>query len=273
MAELRLHVHLARCGVASRRACERLIRAGLVRVNGEVVDRLGMKVDPATDRVEVDGRTLRRPEAHRYVLLHKPRGVVATARDPEGRPTVLDLVPDVAERMYPVGRLDVQTEGLLLLTNDGDLAQRLLHPRHEVPRVYMAKVRQVPGEAALARLARGVVLEGRRTAPMEVRVTRRLPAAAWLEVTVREGRQHLVRDALEHVGHPVSKLKRVAFGPLSLGRLRPGQHRRLRPEEVSQLRRAAGAPGPVPSPRGRSGPGDTRTGARRTAQTPRKRSP
>jgi 23S rRNA pseudouridine2605 synthase len=191
--------------------------------------------------VKVRGRLVRGEEEKVYLLLNKPRGVVSTARDPEGRETVLDLVRSRGARLFPVGRLDLQSEGLLLLTNDGPLAEALLHPRFEIPRTYLAKVRGRIDEEARRRLARGLVLEGCRTKPLRVREVRRLEAASWVEVRVHEGRQHLVRDALAAVGHPVVKLKRVAFGPLRLGRLPSGQSRQLRPEELEALRAATSA--------------------------------
>ncbi|MEW6545830.1 MAG: pseudouridine synthase [Bacillota bacterium] len=238
----RLNRYLARCGMGSRRKCDELIQAGRVQVNGHVVTRLGTTVDPACDRVAVDGHPVR-PQEHVYILLHKPPGYVSTARDPQGRPTVLDLVPgDV--RLYPVGRLDWDTSGLLLLTNDGPLAFRLTHPRFEVPRTYRALVRGVPGPRALSRLRRGVMVGGRPTAPARVRILGRDGENAWLEVTVREGRYHQVKLMAEAVGHPVLRLTRVRMGPLSLGRLPPGQFRYLTGKELAALRRAVGIPAP-----------------------------
>lgn len=241
---LRLHVALARAGCGSRRACEQLMRDGVVAVNGEIVSTLGTKVDDG-DRITVRGRPIRGPQALRYLLLNKPRAVVSTASDPEGRRTVLDFVPHARERLYPVGRLDYQSEGLILLTNDGELADTLLHPRHAVPRVYLARVRGqiLPEEAAL--LAKGLRLAGKPTGAILVRAIRRRAAtsekSSWLEVTVTEGRYHLVREALLRVGHPVSRLRRVAFGPLKLGRLEPGEVRELTPAEISSLRSAGAA--------------------------------
>lgn len=239
MTPVRLQVHLARSGVGSRRACEDLIREGRVRVNGKVVTVLGTKVDPATDRVTVGRRVVRPATTLRHVLLNKPRGVVCTAADPEGRPTVLDLVRGYRELLHPVGRLDLQTTGLLLLTNDGELTEALTHPRSEIPRLYRAKVRGTPDERAVRRLGRGLRLGGRPAAPVEVRVGRTTGNASWIEVIVREGRKHLVRDALAAVGHPVVKLHRVGLGPLRLRNLRLGEHRELTAAEVARLRAAA----------------------------------
>jgi len=211
-----------------------------VAVNGAVVRALGMRADPARDTITVDGERIAVPGARRTILLHKPRGVVSTLDDPEGRRTVRALIAGARERLYPVGRLDVNTTGLLLLSNDGALAAALLHPRRAVPRVYHAKVRGTPGDDAVVRLRRGVRLEDGRTAPARVRVLARLPTKTWLEIAVREGRWHLVRRMCDAVGHPVEKLARVRLGPLALGRLAPGAWRDLTPRELAALRAAAG---------------------------------
>lgn len=229
--------------MASRRAAEALIRAGRVTVNGAVVTALGSRADPVRDAIAVDGERLPPAAPARTVLLHKPRGVVTTLADPEGRPTVRDLLPPGAPRLFPVGRLDVNSTGLVLLTNDGRLAARLMHPRHEVVRVYQAKVRGQPDEAALNRLRRGVRLEDGKTAPAKVRVLERLPTKTWLEVTVHEGRTHLVRRMCDAVGHPVEKLARVRIGPLALGDLPAGAWRELLPREQRALAEAAGLSG------------------------------
>ncbi len=222
----RLQKTLSRAGVASRRAAERLMIEGHVTVNGVSVRELGTKADPASDDIRVDGRKIKLPERHRYILLNKPRGYVTTRSDPEGRPTVLDLVGDVKAYVYPVGRLDFDSEGLLLLTNDGELTARLTHPRHGVPRVYEARVLGVPDSRDLNRLARGVLIDGRRT-------------ELALRVTIREGRNRQVRKMCETIGHPVSYLRRVAFGPISDRQLKAGQWRDLTASEVERLRRAA----------------------------------
>jgi len=234
----RLQKALARAGVASRRAAEDLIREGRVDVNGKTVTRLGTSVDPSLDAIRVDGKPIRKPAAEVYLMLNKPRGYVTTLRDPQGRPTVLDLLPSRAARVFPVGRLDYQTEGLLLLTNDGELAAALMHPRHGVEKTYLAKVRGNPESAELERLTEGVVLDGRRTLPARARVVRRAPNA-WLQVGIREGRKHQVRRMLASIGHPVMKLKRVAYGGLTLGRLPVGAYRTLTTPELAALRRAA----------------------------------
>src|SRR3954469_12527200 len=231
---MRLAKHLAHSGVASRRAAEGLIAAGRVTVDGATV------TDPARDvsggeAIAVDGERVGSAPRHVVYAVNKPAGVVSTAHDTHGRPTVVDLVP-VATRLYPVGRLDADTTGLILLTNDGELANRLTHPRFEVPKTYRAKVRNGPvGEAALRALRDGVELDDGRTAPARVRAVR--PDV--LELTIHEGRKRQVRRMCEAVGHPVVALRRVRFGPLELGDLGAGAHRRLTAAEVERLRGAA----------------------------------
>jgi pseudouridine synthase len=235
---VRLHVFLARAGVASRRESERLIAGGRVEVNGRTITTPGTTVDPRRDSVRVDGRRVTDSGRRAVYLVYKPRGYITSASDPEGRPTVLDLLPAGHERLYPVGRLDYQSEGLVLLTNDGDLAQRLTHPRHHVPRTYRVKVKGLVPHAALAALRRGVVLDGRRTLP--ARIT---PVSGqhntWLEVVLYEGRRNQIRRMFQAVGHPVLKLRRIAIGALRDRRLRPGAWRALSAEEIRLLREEA----------------------------------
>jgi pseudouridine synthase len=242
---LRLQKILAMAGVASRRAAEELIRQGRVSVNGRTVLELGTKADPARDEIRVDGRRLKGPERLRYLLLNKPAGVVTTRSDPGRRPTVLHLLQGVREYVYPVGRLDYESEGLLLLTNDGDLAARLTHPRHGVEREYHAWVLGVPDERDLERLRRGVPIEGRRTEPAGVTVEHvgrgKRAGQALLALVLREGRNRQVRKMCEAIGHPVDTLTRVRIGPLTDARLKPGQFRDLTPEEVRRLQKAAHA--------------------------------
>ena len=226
--------------MASRRTAEELIQAGRVRVNGRVVTQLGTKADPKTDRITIDGRLVRVAGDPLYILLHKPVNVVTTLSDPEGRPTVRALLREVRTRVFPVGRLDFRSSGLLLLTNDGELALRLTHPRYGMRKTYHVKVKGVPAPETLARLASGVRLEEGRTAPAEVRVLRSQDGKTWLAITLGEGRKREIRRLCESVGHPVEKLRRMALGPLTLGRLAPGQHRLLTEREVFQLRRAVG---------------------------------
>jgi 23S rRNA pseudouridine2605 synthase len=235
----RLQKILSQAGVASRRASEQLMLDGRVSVNGGVVRELGTKADPTADDIRVDGRRVRVASTHRYLLLNKPRGYVTTRSDPERRPTVVDLLNGVHEYVYPVGRLDYDSEGLLLLTNDGDLAARLTHPRHGVPRVYEVDVLGVPDAHDVDRLRRGLVVDGRRTAPADVSVgpRRTKGGGATLVISVREGRNRQVRKMCESIGHPVGRLRRIAIGPIRDDRLRPGQWRDLTAEEVRKLTR------------------------------------
>lgn len=240
---VRINAYLARAGVASRRAAEALVRAGRVRVNGAAAS-LPTLVAPG-DRVEVDGREIG-PEPLAYVLLHKPEGVVTTARDPQRRPTVVALVGH-RRRVVPVGRLDLDTTGALLLTNDGELAHRLAHPRFGVEKVYEALVEGVPSASALRRLREGVDLDGVRSAPAGARLLRRSARGSLVEVRLHEGRTHQVKRMCEAVGHPVLRLHRSAYAGLTLEGLAPGAWRELSAREVRKLReRAAGPPPRAP---------------------------
>lgn len=232
MHVVRLNAHLARAGVASRRGADELIKAGRVTVNG-IPGQLNTVVGPR-DRVAVDGRPVAR-QALAHVLLNKPRGTVTTLRDPEGRPTVVDLVPDLP-RIVPVGRLDVDTSGVLLLTNDGPLAHRLAHPRYGVEKTYVADVEGEPGDEVIRRLAEGIELEDGGTAPARAR---RLGPSR-VELVLHEGRNRQVRRMLEAVGHPVRRLRRTRYAGLGAGRLRPGEWRALTRDEVAALRRLVG---------------------------------
>lgn len=234
--DVRLAKYLAHAGVASRRAAERLIGAGRVRVDGEVVTDPARDVDDSNEIV-ADGEAVR-PEPLEYHVVNKPLGVVSTARDPGGRDKVTDFV-DSKARLYPVGRLDAESSGLILLTNDGELANRLMHPRYEVDKRYRVRVRGCPSKTALATLRAGVDLEDGRTAPARVEVIDSSGRETVLEITIHEGRKRIVRRMFEATGHPVIALERIAFGPLELGRLRVGTARRLRPHELEKLRRAA----------------------------------
>ncbi len=242
--QVRVQKILSTAGVASRRAAEKLMTEGRVTVNGETARELGTRADPDADDIRVDGRPIQRQVRRIYLLLNKPRGYVTTRSDPEGRPTVLDLVPHLHDYVYPVGRLDYDSEGLLLLTNDGGLAAALTHPSHEVPREYQARVRGTPGAHAIERLSRGVVLDGRKTAPATVAVVMtgvgQHADQSLLSITIHEGRTRQVRRMCEAVGHPVVRLRRVRIGPLADPALKSGMCRPLTPREVDALRRAAG---------------------------------
>lgn len=234
MPQERLHKFLSRAGVASRRQAEEMILAGKVTVNGRVVADLGVKIDPDTDRVQVEGKRVGLPPPPLTFMLHKPYGCVSTTRDPQGRRTVMDFAPRDVGRLYPVGRLDYDATGLMLLTNDGDLAQRLTHPRYEVPRTYRVTVEGEVGQPALERLAGGIEVDGRPVST-QVRLLKKGSGKSILEVMVWEGRYHLIKRLLEGVGHPVLKLKRMAFGPLRLGRLPRGACRPLTRQEQVNL--------------------------------------
>ncbi len=256
----RLQKILASAGIASRRKSEELIASGRVEVNGQVVTELGTKADLAHDRIKVNGRLLQGPERKVYLLMNKPKGYVTTVSDPEGRPTVMDLLRNVGERVFPVGRLDYLSEGLLLLTNDGPLMQKLTHASSHVPKMYLVKTSGRPSEEGLAQLRKGVVLppvrahsmtgesyrrrsEGdarpERTGPAKIEVVRE-GENPWFEVTITEGRYHQIRRMFELIGHKVEKIKRVKYGPLVLD-VEPGKIRPLNTSEVMALERSATA--------------------------------
>lgn len=284
MAEERLQKIIARAGFASRREAESLIEAGKVTVNGRVVTELGTKADADRDHVKVDGKLITRAEPRRYILVYKPREVMTTASDPEGRRTVLDLVKGVRERVFPVGRLDYQSEGLIILTNDGDLAYKVAHPSQGSVKTYNVKVRGVPEERIVDKLRRGITIDGRRTLPCEIdrlKTTGRTEdeGNSWFEVRLREGRTQQIRKMFQAVGHPVTKLKRVAIGPISDPKMNAGDYRELTPQEVRLLystsepaakrrrttrvggKRAAAAPRTTSTSKKSSGAGSAKRGA------------
>jgi len=240
----RLQKIIAHAGFASRREAETMIREGRVTVNGRVVTELGSKADAARDHVKVDGKLITHAEPHRYILVYKPREVMTTVDDPQGRKTVIQLVKGVRERIYPVGRLDFHSEGLILLTNDGDLAFKVSHPQHGSVKTYHVKVRGVPEERLVDKLQRGITIDGKRTLPCEIarmKTTGRSTGRgddegnSWFEVRLREGRTQQIRKMFQAIGHPVSKLRRVAIGPISDPKLTPGDWRELTPREVKML--------------------------------------
>ncbi|WP_437554320.1 pseudouridine synthase [Sorangium sp. So ce367] len=272
--EERLQKIISRAGVASRRASEELILAGRVRVNGRVVTELGLKADRQKDRIEVDGKRLV-SEAPVYVALHKPRNVVSTLRDPEGRPTVADHVRGTGARLYPVGRLDFATSGILLMTNDGDFANALLHPRGGVPKTYVLKVQGVMSDDDLTPWREGIRLEDGVTLPAEARLLRHEGDKTWLEVTLREGRNQQIRRMGEATGWPVMRLARTTFAGVSSEGLRPGEWRALTVDELLHIREAFGVPKRI---RGAmmgasSGPVDHRRTAASSARSGAKASP
>lgn len=258
--EERLQKIISRAGLASRRKAEEWIREGRVTVNGRVVTEMGAKADPDRDSIKVSGRLVRGAGgAFRYILLNKPRGVLSTLSDPEGRRTVVELLKGVKERVYPVGRLDFDSEGLLLLTNDGDLANRLMHPRHGVEKTYLVKVQGVLAEGQIERLSRGIPLEEGRTAPARIRKIRKTEANSWIEITIHEGRKRQVRRMVEKVGHTVLKLKRIRYAFLTPAGLPTGAFRALTPGEAQKLKRLTGmeeGPGSPRSAEARPGRGE-----------------
>jgi 23S rRNA pseudouridine2605 synthase len=234
----RLQKVISKAGIASRRHAEQLILEGRVQVNGSVVTKLGTKVDPQKDHIKVDGKRIQVTPHQIYLLLNKPKGYITSVHDPEGRPTVMDLVADVRERTYPVGRLDYDTEGLLLLTNDGDLAQALMHPRTEIEKTYWAKVKGRLIEEEVKKVERGgISLPEGKTAPCRIRRLRETVENTWIEIILHEGKKRQVRMMMEKIGHPVIKLKRVGYAFLKVGNLPLGVYRRLTPNEVKGLQR------------------------------------
>lgn len=233
----RIQKILARAGIASRREAERMILEGRVMVNGRVLDQLGFKADPQRDHIKVNGKRILRPEPKVTFLLNKPRGYLSSVKDPAGRPTVMDLLKGVKWRVYPLGRLDFDAEGLLLLTNDGDLAYGLSHPKFSIRRTYWAKVEGLPDEKELVRLKRGVRLEDGEAKALSIRILRKTEKHSWVEAVVTEGRNHLVKRMFSSIGHPVLKLKRVGFGPIKLENLPVGQYRLLTEEEMESLKK------------------------------------
>jgi len=227
----RLQKLISQAGVTSRRKAEQMIRSGQVTVNGKVITELGSKADPKKDQITIDGRRIEPQQPRIAVLLYKPDGYITSLRDPEGRPTVTRLVDDIPARLYPVGRLDYHTEGLLILTNDGDLAQSIEHPSRAIQKVYLAKVKGQPEETKLQRLRKGIWLDGKRTLPATIRITRQ-QKNPWVEISIREGKQNQIRRMFESIGHPVIRLTRIAIGPLRDPGLKPGQYRYLRPQEI-----------------------------------------
>ncbi len=251
MAEERLQKILARAGIASRRKAEDLIVEGRVSVNGETVTELGAKADPEKDQIRVDGSLVRLPRRFVYIAMNKPREVVTTLSDPQGRTTVKHLLKGLRERVFPVGRLDYHSEGLLLLTNDGELANRILSPSGHVEKVYHVKVNGRLTQEQLAQFCSGVSLHGRRTAPARIRLLKDA-VNPWYEVKLTEGRQQQIRLMFKNLGRLVEKLRRVQIGPLALGSLPPGAWRMLDEKEVLRLRRAAGLEAGTPPAAGKT---------------------
>ena len=237
---MRLQKFLAHSGVCSRRAAEELIRQGRVKVDGHTVSEMGVQVNPDKNRVEVDGRKITGCQKHVYLLMNKPRGVLTTVKDTHGRRTVMDLLGSTDQRVYPVGRLDLDSEGLLLLTNDGELAQRLLHPSHKIPKKYHVTVKGRPSRKDIQMLMEGVELDGKLTLPCTIKVLGTTRRTTLMEVTLSEGRKRQIRLMMDLVGHPVTRLVRVEMGPLNIKGLSSGKLRKLDDAEVAVLKKAAG---------------------------------
>lgn len=231
----RLQKILARAGVGSRRKAEQYIKEGRVSIDDKVVTEMGIKVDPRRHRIQINGRPLEAGEKKLYILLNKPKGYVTTLHDPQGRPIVTALLKGISERVFPVGRLDLDTEGALLLTNDGDLAQRVLHPSHEVTKTYIAKVAGNPSPEKLKMLAGGIDLDGRRTAPAELKMIKKGAGFTLVRIIIHEGRKRQVRKMFAAVGHRVLELRRIAYGNLKLGSLPPGKYRLLSRQDVARI--------------------------------------
>ncbi|MFA5353131.1 MAG: pseudouridine synthase [Thermodesulfovibrionales bacterium] len=240
--EHRLQKILAQMGIASRRKAEEIIEEGRVTVNGQVAT-LGTKADPEKDHIKLDGKLLTRLEPRVYLMFNKPMGVVTSLSDPEGRPTVKDYLKGVKQRVFPVGRLDYDSEGLLLITNDGDFAHAIIHPARKVPKTYVVKAKGMVTDEELDRLKKGIRLEDGMTAPAWVRKIREAETNSWVEITIHEGRKRQVRRMMEAIGHPALRLKRVIINGLRLGDLMPGELRFLTPDEVAMVRRDPGLEG------------------------------
>ncbi|MEG6568208.1 pseudouridine synthase [Thermoanaerobacterium thermosaccharolyticum] len=231
----RLQKYLAECGIASRRKCEQLILDGKIKVNGTVIKNLGIKIDPDKDIVEYDGRVVAKVQHNIYIMLNKPTGFITTVKDQFGRPSVLDIIK-IKDRIYPVGRLDCDTSGLLLLTNDGDIANKLMHPKQEIDKVYIAKIRGIPDDKDLDRFRNGLLLDNRLTAKAKIEILKKINNDALVKIVIHEGRNRQIRRMCELIGHPVMTLKRIKIGDLELGNLKVGQWRYLSGEEVQYLK-------------------------------------
>ena len=237
---VRLNKFLADAGVASRREADKLIAQGRIKVNGRVIHVLSTRVDEEKNRVEMDGKSIRIVKNPLYLLLNKPPGYLVTLKDPFRRPTIMDLLPPFNKRIFPVGRLDLDSEGLLLLTNDGELAHRLMHPRFKIKKVYLIRVAEMPASACLAKLERGIFLEGKKTAPAKIAIVSSHQKGTRLRVEIHEGRKRELKKMFEAVGHRVLEIKRIKFAGLSLGKLKKGKWRHLTQGEVSKLKKLTG---------------------------------
>lgn len=234
-ATIRLQKYLAGCGVASRRKAEEIIVEGRVSVDGKVITAMGAQIDPATQEIRLDGKLVTAHDDLLYILLNKPQGYVTTMSDPQGRPIVTSLLSGIKARLFPVGRLDLDTEGALILTNDGELAQKIQHPSYEVTKTYEAQVLGRPSEKMLQRLAQGILLEGKKTAPASLMLIARQSGTSSIRITIHEGRKRQVKKMFQAIGHPVVHLKRIAYGHLFLQGLATGKYRILTPEDLKKI--------------------------------------
>jgi 23S rRNA pseudouridine2605 synthase len=234
-APVRLQKFLAQCGIASRRKAEEFIAAGRVAIDGQVVREMGISIIPGKVRITCDGKPVAARERLVYYLLNKPKGYVTTLSDPQGRPIVTSLIKGSDARLFPVGRLDLDTEGALILTNDGELAQKIQHPSHTTDKTYEALVKGCPGKDSILRLERGVLLEDKRTSPARVKILSRKGRNCLMQIIIHEGRKRQVKKMFDHIGHPVLHLKRTAYGKLALGRLPIGDYRQLNPSELKKI--------------------------------------
>lgn len=234
--KIRLQKYMAQCGVASRRKCEEMIKSGQVTINGEVVRDMGVKIDPSHDRVFVNGKRISLEENYVYIMLNKPRGYITTVKDQYNRPTVMDLVKDISERIYPIGRLDYESEGLLLLTNDGNIAFHLTHPRHQIDKEYVVRVEGCPSSEDIDKLRNGIDIGGFITSPAQVDLIRKNKQTSLIRITIKEGKNRQVRRMFDAIGHPVIYLKRIRIGNIKLGNLELGKWRYLTNKELEALK-------------------------------------
>ncbi|RJP57307.1 MAG: rRNA pseudouridine synthase [Deltaproteobacteria bacterium] len=231
----RLQKIIAKAGIASRRQAENLIRDGMVRVNGIVVTELGSKADPAEDSIEVNGKPITNLEPKVYIVLNKPKGYVTTLKDPQKRPIVTDLLKDIKSRVFPVGRLDYNTEGLLLFTNDGDVTQRLIHPRNKVLKTYLVEMHGMLTSGEINKLESGIELDDGVTAPAKLKFIKKIKDKSWWEISIHEGKKRQIKRMFEGIGHSIYQLRRIRFGPLELRELAPGKYRFLTDQEIREL--------------------------------------
>lgn len=232
---IRLQKYLANCGVTSRRKAEEMIKKGRVRVDGVVITAMGTRIVPGKQVISLDGKEIKNEIKPIYILLNKPKGYVTTLSDPQGRPIVTSLIKDIQARLFPVGRLDLDTEGALLLTNDGELAQRIQHPKFEVNKNYEARVSGVPTQKKIAQLERGILLEGKKTSPARIRVKKKTNHSSLITITIHEGRKRQVRKMFQAIGHPVIHLKRMSYGQLHLGNLPIGSYKKLNLNDIKKI--------------------------------------